>query len=102
MLKARTMFCCWFCVEIVSLIVGVGLARIMIFISDGKVVMAYSSVAHMTLCVVWLRISAMFRGLTHVIVSPLIFVAVYLGYTNSRSRLLGESFKSNLLRILVL
>lgn len=101
-LKAGTVFCCWYCTEIIVLIMGMILARFIIITADRKVIIAYSSVAHITLCVVWLRIIAIYGRWSHVIVSPLIFVAVYVAYLKNGSRLLRTSFKSTLLRMLLL
>lgn len=63
---------------------------------DGKVVIAYSSVVHMSLgCVLFVMVSfvGVYCGLVHVIVSPLMFFICYMSYSlfGSRSvkRLLG-------------
>lgn len=63
---------------------------------DGKVLIAYSSVIHMSVgCVIFVFVSVVgvYCGLVHVIVSPLIFFICYFSYNlvGSRSvkRLLG-------------
>jgi len=67
---------------------------LLMFGSDGKVVIAYSSVMHISLCGIvigWIRIIV---GASHVVISPLIFMAVYCSYINSGSRVLSNSFNS--------
>jgi len=44
----------------------------------------------------------MYGRWSHVIVSPFIFVAIYIAYLDSRSRVIGKSFKSTVLGILLL
>lgn len=54
--------------------------------SDGKWVIAYSSVLHITICVFSILLIILYIGFTHVIVSPLLFVFVYYGYVSTGSR----------------
>lgn len=57
---------------------------VMILGFDGKVMMAYSSVVHMSVrCVLFVMCSfvGVYCGLVHVIVSPLIFYMCYLSYS---------------------
>lgn len=53
---------------------------------DGKVIVAISSVLHITISVVVISI-IWYVGWLHVIVSPLMFLAVYVSYNSSSSRL---------------
>lgn len=75
---------------------------ILMFGSDRKVIIAYSSVIHMSLCgllIGWMR---MIVGASHVVISPLMFIAVYCGYMNSGSRLLNPSFNSWVLGVILI
>lgn len=93
-LKARSIFCSIFCNEVPVLIVRVTVGGIMLMGSDRKVVMAYSSVVHISCCVIAFRLITIYRGYSHVVVSPLMFVIVYIGYQISGSRMLSPSFAS--------
>lgn len=53
---------------------------------DGKAFAAYSSVLHMTLCVLLGLIVILLVGYIHIIISPLMFITVYIGYMISGSR----------------
>lgn len=53
---------------------------------DGKVIVAMSSVLHMTISVVLISI-VWYVGWLHIVVSPLMFMAVYVSYNLSSSRL---------------
>jgi NADH-ubiquinone oxidoreductase chain 4 len=54
-LKIGIVFIGMFGVSLILSVTGIVLATVLIFRSDGKVVMAYSSVAHMTICAFLLR-----------------------------------------------
>jgi NADH:ubiquinone oxidoreductase subunit 4 (subunit M) len=95
-LKARTIFCNMFCLELVLLVIGVVVGRFILIGSDGKVVIAYSSVVHMSCCVISFGMLSIYRGYSHIVVSPLIFVLVYVGYLMNGSRILTSSFESSL------
>merc|ERR1712088_1088544 len=101
-LKAGSMFCSIFCTEVVIFIVGVVIRRMILMRSDRKVVIAYSSVVHISCCVIAFGLLTIFGRYSHVVVSPLIFVIVYIGYQSSRSRMLSSSFSSIMLRRLLL
>jgi len=101
-LKAGSIFCSIFCNEVPVLIMGVVVGRIILIGADGKVVMAYSSVVHISCCVIAFRLITIYRGYSHVVVSPLIFVMVYIGYQMSGNRILSPSFASVALRGLLL
>lgn len=100
-LKAGSIFCCWYCEEKLVLLVRVMICGFIILSADGKVVVAYSSIAHISLCVVWFGIVTMYNRWSHVVVSPLMFLIIYVGYINSGSRIIDSSFKSNLLGMLL-
>jgi hypothetical protein len=101
-LKAGSIFCNMFCLEIPVMAMRLVLGAIMLISSDRKVVMAYSSVVHISCCVISFGLLTIYGGFSHVVVSPLIFVIIYVGYQSSGSRVLGESFCSLLLRGLLL
>jgi hypothetical protein len=93
-LKAGSIFCNIFCIELPLLILGVIVRGFILMRSDGKVVMAYSSVVHISCCVISFGLLTIYRGFSHVVVSPLMFVMVYVGYQGSGSRILSEGFYS--------
>lgn len=101
-LKAGSIFCNIFCVEQVILVMGVVIAAMMMIISDGKVVIAYSSVIHISCRVIMFGLLVIYGGYSHIVVSPLMFVMVYVGYLMNGSRAMGESFSSVLLRRVLL
>jgi len=93
-LKMGIVFIRLFGYSIPMIMIGLVSGVLLIFGSDGKVVMAYSSVMHMSLCrlvIGWMRIIV---GASHVVVSPLMFMAVYCRYISSGSRVLSPSFSS--------
>lgn len=62
---------------------------VMVIGIDGKVVMAYSSVVHMSVgCILFLFCTfvGVYCGLAHVLVSPLIFYMCYVSYSLYGSR----------------
>lgn len=61
-------------------------AIIVMIESDGKVIIALSSVCHISITPA-LYVSAMYVGLTHIIVSPFIFISVYVTYKYLGNRL---------------
>lgn len=95
-LKARTIFCNMFCLEMAVLVVRVVVGGFILIGSDGKVVIAYSSVVHISCCVISFGLLSIYGGYSHVVVSPLIFVLVYVGYLMSGSRVLSTGFESSL------
>lgn len=78
-LKAGTIFCNIFCMEIVILILGVVIRGFIMIRSDRKVIIAYSSVVHMSCCVISFRLLSIYGRYSHIVVSPIIFVLVYVG-----------------------
>jgi len=93
-LKIGIVFVRLFRYSIPIIMVGLVSGVLLIFGSDGKVVMAYSSVMHISLCGLVIRWMGMIVGASHVVISPLIFMAVYCGYIDSGSRMLSPSFNS--------
>jgi len=74
-----------------SLIIIVGLlvlmsAVVIISVIDGKGFAAYSSVLHISLCVIFRLMLMLLVGYMHIVLSPLIFITVYIGYVISGSR----------------
>jgi len=53
---------------------------------DRKAFAAYSSVLHMTICVIVGLVVMLLIGYIHIIISPLMFITVYMAYVISRSR----------------
>jgi len=53
---------------------------------DGKGFAAYSSVLHMTICVIVGLYVILLVGYIHIVLSPLIFMTVYITYMISGSR----------------
>lgn len=58
----------------------------MLVIVDGKGFAAYSSVLHMTTCILIGLLIILLVGYIHIILSPLMFITVYMCYVGSRSR----------------
>jgi len=69
-----------------------------ISIIDGKGFAAYSSVLHMTCCILLGLIIILLVGYMHIVLSPLIFITVYLRYVMSGSR---TYIKSGLIMIIL-
>jgi len=61
-------------------------AVVIIGVIDGKGFAAYSSVLHISLCVVFRLVLILLVRYIHIILSPLIFITVYIGYVISGSR----------------
>jgi len=59
---------------------------IILNVVDGKLFAAYSSVLHISLCVIVSLYVMILMGYMHIIISPLIFISIYMSYNNSRSR----------------
>lgn len=79
----------FYILRVSMLFVLVPLILVLIFVyrtMDGKVIVAISSVLHMTFSVVVISM-VWYVGWLHVVVSPLIFIAVYVSYNSSSSRL---------------
>merc|ERR1712048_1558306 len=61
-------------------------AVVIIDVIDGKGYAAYSSVLHISLCVIFRLVLMLLVGYIHIILSPLMFITVYMGYVVSGSR----------------
>jgi len=59
---------------------------VMYSVVDGKRFAAYSSVLHMTICVVVRLYVILLVGYMHIVLSPLMFITVYMMYVISGSR----------------
>lgn len=102
LLKLRIMFCSLYCFEFILVIIGISGAVVLMMIRvDGKVVIAYSSVVHMSLCGCVIGWMGMIVGVSHVIVSPIIFYMVYVGYVISGSRIMTGSLTRLVLGIVL-
>lgn len=82
---------------IVGLLVMYSLMNL-INVVDGKRFAAYSSVIHITCCVLLGLIIMLLVGYIHIVLSPLIFITVYLRYVLSGSRMY---LKSGLIMIIL-
>lgn len=100
-LKIRIVFVGFYRYSMPILMIGLMNGVLLMFGADGKVVMAYSSVIHISLCGLLIRWMGLIVRASHVIVSPLIFIAVYVGYIKRGSRILNESFNSWMWRIVL-
>lgn len=79
----------FYMLRVSMLFVLVPLVLVLIFVYrtiDGKVIVAMSSVLHMTFSVVIISM-VWYVGWLHIVISPLIFIAVYVSYNSSSSRL---------------
>lgn len=70
---------------IVGIIVASSLYKILVVV-DRKGFAAYSSVLHITTCVLVRLIVMLLVGYIHIVISPLMFITVYMCYINSGSR----------------
>jgi len=59
---------------------------VILAVVDRKSFAAYSSVLHITLCVVMGLVIMLLIGYIHIVLSPLMFITVYKGYNNNGSR----------------
>jgi len=61
-------------------------AVVIINVIDGKRFAAYSSVLHISLCVIFRLVLILLVRYIHIILSPLIFITVYIRYVINGSR----------------
>jgi len=61
-------------------------AMVILGVVDGKCFVAYSSVIHMSLCALVRLIVMLLVGYMHIVLSPLMFIAIYIMYSVSGSR----------------
>jgi len=59
---------------------------VIVGVIDGKGFAAYSSVLHMSMCVIFGLVVILLVGYIHIVLSPLMFITVYRIYVMSRSR----------------
>merc|ERR1712157_210377 len=85
-LKLGILYCWNFSLMIIVGLLVLISAVVIISVIDGKGFAAYSSVLHMSLCVIFGLILILLVGYMHIILSPLIFMTVYIGYVVSGSR----------------
>lgn len=72
-------------IMMIGIILMIG-AVVMLSVVDRKAFAAYSSVLHITMCVVLGIIVMLLVGYIHIVISPLMFITVYIVYEISRSR----------------
>jgi len=101
-LKIGIVFVGLFGYSVPMIVVGLVSGVTLMFGSDGKVVMAYSSVMHISLCGLIIRWMGVIVRASHVVISPLIFIAVYCRYVSSGSRVLSPSFNSWIWRVILI
>jgi NADH:ubiquinone oxidoreductase subunit 4 (subunit M) len=101
-LKVRLLFCSLFTSGLLIFVCGVVVAVYIMNRADGKVVIAYSSVAHMTVCGFLLRFIGFVVRITHVVISPIMFLIVYVSYNMGGSRILRSSLTSGIVRLVLL
>lgn len=85
-LKLGILYCWNFRQLMLARILLVMSVVIIIGVIDGKRFAAYSSVLHMSMCVIFRLIVILLVGYIHIVLSPLIFITVYGIYIMSRSR----------------
>jgi len=101
-LKIGIVFIRLFRYSIPVIMIGLISGVLIIFRSDGKVVIAYSSVIHISLCGLVIGWMGIIVGASHVVISPLMFMAVYCRYISSGSRMLSPSFSSWMWRVILI
>jgi hypothetical protein len=101
-LKVGLLFCSLFTSGLLVFVCRIVVATYIINRADGKVVMAYSSVAHITICGFLLRFMRFVVRLTHVVISPVMFLMVYVSYNMRGSRVLRSSLTSGMVRLVLL
>merc|ERR1712157_540004 len=85
-LKLGILYCWNFSLMIIVGLLVLMSAVVIISIIDGKGFAACSSVLHMSLCVIFGLVLMLLVGYIHIVLSPLIFITVYIGYVVSGSR----------------
>jgi formate hydrogenlyase subunit 3/multisubunit Na+/H+ antiporter MnhD subunit len=86
-LKARSVFYHIIGIELMVMLLVVMAVFLILSYIDGKGIVAISSVIHMSVTVLLISV-VWISGYTHILVSSLIFLAVYLRYSASGSRLM--------------
>merc|ERR1712176_47732 len=85
-LKLGILYCWNFSLMIIVGLLVLISAVVIISVVDGKGFAAYSSVLHISLCVIFGLVLMLLVGYIHIVLSPLIFITVYIGYVVSGSR----------------
>lgn len=101
-LKVGLLFCSLFANGSLLFVCRVMVATLMINGADRKVVMAYSSVAHITLCGFLLGFMGFVVRLTHVVISPIMFLMIYISYGIRGSRIIAPSLTSRSVGLVLL
>merc|ERR1712174_177072 len=85
-LKLGILYCWNFSLIMIVRLLILMSAVVIISVIDGKGFAAYSSVLHISLCVIFGLVLILLVGYMHIVLSPLIFITVYMGYVFSGSR----------------
>merc|ERR1712157_10685 len=85
-LKLGILYCWNFSLMIIVGLLVLISAIVIISVIDGKGFAAYSSVLHISLCVIFRLVLMLLVRYIHIVLSPLIFITVYVGYVVSGSR----------------
>merc|ERR1712174_92618 len=85
-LKLGILYCWNFSLMIIVGLLVLMSAVVILNVVDGKRFAAYSSVLHMSLCVIFGLVLILLVGYIHIMLSPLIFITVYIRYVVSGSR----------------
>merc|ERR1712048_713919 len=85
-LKLGILYCWNFSLIIMVRLLVLMSAVVIINVIDGKGFAAYSSVLHISLCVIFRLVLILLVGYIHIILSPLMFITVYMRYVVSGSR----------------
>jgi len=85
-LKLGILYCWNFSLMIVVRLLVLMSAVVIINVIDGKGFAAYSSVLHISLCVIFGLVLMLLVRYIHIVLSPLMFITVYIGYVVSGSR----------------
>jgi hypothetical protein len=101
-LKVGLLFCSIFAHGHLIFVCGIVVATSIMSGADRKVVMAYSSVAHITICGFLLRFMRFVVGITHIVISPIMFLMIYVSYNASGSRMIRASLTSGVVRLVLI
>lgn len=85
-LKLGILYCWNFSAVMIIGVLVLMSAFVILSVVDRKRFAAYSSVLHMSLCVLFRLTLMLLVGYIHIMLSPLMFITVYMRYTVSRSR----------------
>lgn len=85
-LKLRILYCWNFGDIILVRLLVIMSALVMLGVVDGKGFAAYSSVLHISLCVIFRLLLMLLVGYMHIVLSPLMFMTIYKIYNMNGSR----------------